>query len=94
MEIYLIGFSIKGKVITKPGHTHNTNFIKIRVNTKRYENNNTQLILTKNLLQQRTNYKDTYRDPFLFIDEIRDLYDDFTVGSNLQKHDYFRGHFK
>ena len=36
-----------------------------------------------------------HRDPFLFIDEIRDLGDDFIVGVKFVKEeeDYFRGHF-
>ena len=99
-DLALIGFSIKGKVkATKPGHTHNTNFakkirdliLKDMKATAPLVDFNEKPFYNKEQIKQIL----PHRDPFLFIDEIRDLGDDFIVGVKFVKEeeDYFRGHF-
>ena len=99
-DLSLIGFTIKGKITaTKPGHTHNTNFakklkdiiIKDMKTTAPIVNFDEKPIYNKEQIKQIL----PHRDPFLFIDEVRDLGDDFIVGTKFVKkeEDYFKGHF-
>ena len=99
-DLSLVGFTIKGKIIaTKPGHTHNTNFakklkdiiIKDMKTTAPIVNFDEKPIYNKKQIKKIL----PHRDPFLFIDEVRDLGDDFIVGTKFVKkeEDYFKGHF-
>ena len=99
-DLSLVGFTIKGKIIaTKPGHTHNTNFakklkkiiIKDMKTTEPIVNFDEKPIYDKEQIKEIL----PHRDPFLFIDEVRDLGDDFIVGIKFVKEeeDYFKGHF-
>lgn len=99
-DLSLVGFPIKGKIIAiKPGHTNNTNFVKklkeiIIKDMKTIEpivNFNEKPIYNKEQIKNIL----PHRDPFLFIDEIRDLGDNFIVGTKFvdKKEDYFKGHF-
>jgi len=99
-DLSLIGFAIKGKIIaTKPGHAHNTNFakklkeiiIKDMKNTEPIVNFDEKPIYNKDQIKEIL----PHRDPFLFIDEVRDLGDDFIVGIKFvnEEEDYFKGHF-
>ena len=99
-DLSLVGFSIKGKITaTKPGHTHNTNFakklkdiiIKDMKTTSPIVNFDEKPIYNKKQIKEIL----PHRDPFLFIDEVRDLGDDFIIGTKFVKkeEDYFKGHF-
>tara|TARA_B110000196_G_scaffold30881_1_gene23408 strand:+ start:100 stop:1482 length:1383 start_codon:yes stop_codon:yes gene_type:complete len=99
-DLSLVGFTIKGKIIaTKPGHAHNTNFakklkdiiIKDMKTTAPIVNFDEKPIYNKEQIKEIL----PHRDPFLFIDEVRDLGDDFIVGTKFVKkeEDYFKGHF-
>jgi len=99
-DLSLVGFSIKGKITaTKPGHTHNTNFakklkdiiIKDMKTTSPIVNFDEKPIYNKEQIKEIL----PHRDPFLFIDEVRDLGNDFIVGTKFVKkeEDYFKGHF-
>ena len=99
-DLSLVGFSIKGKITaTKPGHTHNTNFakklkdiiIKDMKTTSPIVNFDEKPLYNKEQIKKIL----PHRDPFLFIDEVRDLGDDFIIGTKFVKkeEDYFKGHF-
>ena len=99
-DLSLVGFTIKGKIIaTKPGHTHNSKFakklkeiiIKDMKTTEPIVNFDEKPIYDKEQIKEIL----PHRDPFLFIDEIRDLGDNFIVGIKYVKEeeDYFKGHF-
>ncbi|MBT6815260.1 MAG: bifunctional UDP-3-O-[3-hydroxymyristoyl] N-acetylglucosamine deacetylase/3-hydroxyacyl-ACP dehydratase [Flavobacteriales bacterium] len=99
-DLSLVGFSIKGKITAKkPGHTHNTSFakklkdiiIKDMKTTSPIVNFDEKPIYNKEEIKEIL----PHRDPFLFIDEVRDLGDDFIVGIKFVKkeEDYFKGHF-
>jgi len=99
-DLALVGFPIKGKIIaTKPGHTHNTNFAKKLKDIIIRDMKSTEPVIDFN----EKPYYDReqimeilpHRDPFLFIDEIRDLGDDFIIGVKFVKEEeeYFKGHF-
>ena len=96
----LVGVRIKGKITAKkPGHTHNTNFakklkdiiIKDMKTTSPIVNFDEKPIYNKEQIKEIL----PHRDPFLFIDEVRDLGNDFIVGTKFVKkeEDYFKGHF-
>ena len=99
-DLSLVGFSIKGKITAKkPGHTHNTSFakklkdiiIKDMKTIAPIVNFDEKPIYNKEQIKEIL----PHRDPFLFIDEVRDLGDDFIVGTKFVKkeEDYFKGHF-
>ena len=99
-DLSLVGFSIKGKITAKkPGHTHNTSFakklkdiiIKDMKTTAPIISFDEKPIYNKEQIQEIL----PHRDPFLFIDEVRDLGDDFIVGTKFvqKEEDYFKGHF-
>ena len=99
-DLSLLGIPIKGKITaTKPGHKNNTEFTKylkdlmiedmkkiapeIDFNTPpMYDKEKIKTILP-------------HRDPFLFIDEIRELGKDYIIGTKFVNadEDYFKGHF-
>jgi len=99
-DLSLVGFSIKGKITAKkPGHTHNTSFakklkdiiIKDMKTIAPIVNFDEKPIYNKEQIKEIL----PHRDPFLFIDEVRDLGNDFIVGTKFVKkeEDYFKGHF-
>ena len=99
-DLSLCGYKIKGKIITtKPGHLHNTNFAKkIKdIIIKDMKTTEPHVNFDEKPIYNREQIKEIlpHRDPFLFIDEIRDLGDDFIVGTKFVKEeeDYFKGHF-
>ena len=99
-DLSLLGMPIKGKItVSKPGHKNNTKFAKYLKNIMIEENKkispeidfNTQPLYDRKKIMSIL----PHRDPFLFIDEIRELGSDFIVGTKFvtADEDYFRGHF-
>ena len=99
-DLSLLGMPIKGKItVSKPGHKNNTKFAKYLKNIMIEENKkispeidfNTQPLYDRKKIMSIL----PHRDPFLFIDEIRELGSDFIVGTKFvtSDEDYFRGHF-
>lgn len=99
-DLSLIGTPIKGKVIAfKPGHTHNINFSK-KINDlilKDMKEIAPKINFNKKPIYSKEEIKKIlpHRDPFLFIDEIRELGDNYIIGTKFVKEDeyYFKGHF-
>ena len=99
-DLSLIGIPIKGKIIAKkPGHKHNTNFAKKLKKIIINDMKTTQPVIN---LEKKPIYNKKeiekilpHRDPFLFIDEIRELGEDYIVGIKFVKKEeyYFKGHF-
>ena len=93
-DISLAGFDIKGRIIAhKPGHEINTMFAK---KLKK------EIINTMNIMEGKPlmNLKDIkkilpHREPFLLIDEVRELGDSYVTGVKYVNIDeyYFKGHF-
>jgi len=99
-DLSLLGLPIKGKITaSKPGHKNNTKFAKYLKNIMMEENKKTSPEIDFNTppLYDRNKIMSIlpHRDPFLFIDEIRDLGKDFIVGTKFvtADEDYFKGHF-
>tara|TARA_B100000902_G_scaffold399561_1_gene471033 strand:+ start:24119 stop:25501 length:1383 start_codon:yes stop_codon:yes gene_type:complete len=99
-DLTLTSYKLKCKIIAnKTGHYHNIKFakkIKEIINKKMkteapYINFNTSPLHNKESIKNIL----PHREPFLFIDEIRDLGEDFIVGVKYVKkeEDYFKGHF-
>ena len=99
-DLSLLGVPIKGKITaSKPGHKNNTKFTKYLKTIMIEENKkispeidfNTQPLYDRKKIMSIL----PHRDPFLFIDEIRELGSDFIVGTKFVTagEDYFRGHF-
>jgi len=99
-DLTLLGKSIKGKIIAKkPGHKCNVQFTKKLQQMMIEKINKTQpeIDLSTKPLYDRNKIKEIlpHRDPFLFIDEIREISDDSIIGVkyvNVEE-DYFKGHF-
>ena len=99
-DLSLIGSNIKGKITCfKPGHKSNYEFVKKLDKIMSEEN---RKIAPKIDFSEKPYYDINeiknilpHREPFIFIDEIRDLGEDFIVGVKYVKEDedYFRGHF-
>ena len=99
-DLSLIGSNIKGKITCfKPGHKSNYEFVKKLDKIMSEEN---RKIAPKIDFGEKPYYDINdikkilpHREPFIFIDEIRDLGEDFIVGVKYVKEDedYFRGHF-
>ena len=93
-DISLLGFDIRGKIIAhKPGHKINTMF------TKKLKE---EILKSKNLMRGKPlmNLQDIknilpHREPFLLIDEIRELETNYVTGIKYVNIDeyYFKGHF-
>ena len=93
-DISLAGLDIKGKIIAhKPGHEINTMFAK---KLKK------EIINTMNIMEGKPlmNLKDIkkilpHREPFLLIDEVRELGNSYVTGVKYVNIDeyYFKGHF-
>ena len=99
-DLSLLGLPIKGKISAlKPGHKNNTEFTKYLKNIMIEENKKTQPEIDFNTppLYDRKKIMSIlpHRDPFLFIDEIRNLGSDFIIGTKFVNadEDYFKGHF-
>jgi len=99
-DITLAGKNIKGHIIAKkPGHTINVAFAKkIKdIITQEARNTAPEIDFNSEPLYNKEKIKTIlpHREPFLFIDEIREIGDDFIIGTkfvNIEE-DYFKGHF-
>ena len=93
-DIALAGFNLKGKIIAhKPGHEINTIFAK-KIKDEILKNIN--IMEGKPLMNQEDIKKILpHREPFLLIDEIRQLGDNYVTGVKYvdSKEYYFQGHF-
>jgi len=99
-DLTLLGKPIKGKIVAyKPGHKNNTKFAKYlnEIMNKDLKNSAPKLDFNKLPLYNKEKIKTIlpHRDPFLFIDEIRDIGEDFIIGVKHVKseEEYFKGHF-
>ena len=99
-DLALIGRNIKGHIIAKkPGHTSNVAFAKKikKIMNEEIKNTSPQIDFNKEPLYDRKKIKTIlpHRDPFLFIDEVREIGEDYIVGVKFvnKEEDYFRGHF-
>ncbi len=99
-DLSLVGKPLKGRIIaTKPGHTHNVNFAKKLkdIITKDMKTIEPIVDFNEKPFYNKEQIKEIlpHRNPFLFIDEIRDLGDDFIIGIKFVKEEeeYFKGHF-
>lgn len=99
-DFSLVGMPIKAKITAfKPGHKDNTKFAK---KLKEAMNEQLKKIAPEINLDEKPLYNKEkiksilpHRDPFLFIDEIREIGDDYIVGVKFVKkeEEYFKGHF-
>ena len=99
-DSFLIGSNIKAKITCfKPGHKSNLEFVK-KLNKIMNEDNRKIAPVVDFNEKPFYNIDDIkkilpHREPFIFIDEIRDLGEDYIVGVKYVRkdEDYFRGHF-
>jgi UDP-3-O-[3-hydroxymyristoyl] N-acetylglucosamine deacetylase/3-hydroxyacyl-[acyl-carrier-protein] dehydratase len=99
-DLALVGKPIKGKIIAyKPGHKSNTEFAK---ELKKIMKEDMSKIAPKINFDEAPLYDRAkiktilpHREPFLFIDEIRELGKDYIIGTKFVRadEDYFKGHF-
>ena len=99
-DLTLIGKNIKGHIIAKkPGHTSNVAFAKKIKEIMKEEIRNIapKIDFNTDPLYDREKIKTIlpHREPFLFIDEVREIGKDYIVGVKFvnKKEDYFKGHF-
>ena len=99
-DLTLIGKSIKGHVIAKkPGHTSNIAFAKKikEIMVQEMRNSAPEIDFNTAPLYDKEKIKTIlpHREPFLFIDEIRELGPDYIIGTKFvsKEEDYFKGHF-
>ncbi len=99
-DLSLLGKPIKGKISAiKPGHKNNTKFAKKINEIMKQQKNKTapKINFNEQPLYDKEKIKAIlpHRDPFLFIDEIREIGKDFIVGVKFVKKEekYFKGHF-
>lgn len=99
-DLSLVGMPLKAKITaSRPGHKDNTKFAKklkeaMNEQLKRVApeiNFNNQPLYNKEKIKSIL----PHRDPFLFIDEIREIGEDYIVGVKFvqESEDYFKGHF-
>lgn len=100
-DLTLVGRPIKGRIIaTKPGHTANTNFAKMLIKQIKHEESkpkapaydpNVEPVLDVNQIQKLL----PHRPPFLLVDKVLELGDDYVVGlKNVTMNEsFFVGHF-
>ena len=99
-DLALLGVSIKGKITAiKPGHKNNTKFAKYLKDIMKEDikkiapeiDFNTPPMYDKEKIKTIL----PHREPFLFIDEIRELGEDYIIGTKFvtADEDYFKGHF-
>tara|TARA_B110000881_G_scaffold40929_1_gene33384 strand:- start:8293 stop:9678 length:1386 start_codon:yes stop_codon:yes gene_type:complete len=99
-DFTLLSSNIQAKITCfKPGHKNNIEFVK-KLNNIMIENN--RKIAPKINFDEKPFYnldqiKEIlpHREPFIFIDEIRELGDDYIIGIKYVKpeEEYFKGHF-
>ena len=99
-DLSLVGMPIKGKITAlKPGHKNNTKFAKHLKEMMMDQISKTapEINFDEAPMYNREKIKTIlpHREPFLFIDEIRDIGDDFIIGVKFvrEDEDYFKGHF-
>ncbi|MDC0249663.1 bifunctional UDP-3-O-[3-hydroxymyristoyl] N-acetylglucosamine deacetylase/3-hydroxyacyl-ACP dehydratase [Flavobacteriales bacterium] len=99
-DLSLIGLPIKGKITAyKPGHKNNTEFAKKlkKVMTDNINKTAPEINLDEPPMYNKEKIKTIlpHREPFLFIDEIRELGEDYIIGTKFvtKNEDYFKGHF-
>ena len=99
-DLSLVGMPIKGKITAiKPGHKNNTKFAKKLREIMKEQMEKTAPIVDFNKapLYNKEKIKSIlpHREPFLFIDEIREIGDDYIVGIKFvrEEEEYFKGHF-
>ena len=99
-DLALLGVPIKGKITaTKPGHKNNTEFAKYLKDIMKEDIKKTAPEIDFNTppMYDKEKIKSIlpHREPFLFIDEIRELGEDYIIGTKFvtADEDYFRGHF-
>ena len=99
-DLTLLGKPIKGKIkVFKPGHKNNTKFAKKlkKIMSKEKLKLAPEIKWKEKPLYNKEKIKSIlpHRDPFLFIDEIRDLGEDYIIGVKYVKanEEYFKGHF-
>jgi len=99
-DLSLVGKPIKGKITAlKPGHKNNTKFAKKLKEIMMQQVSETvpEINFKEAPLYNKERIKKIlpHRDPFLFIDEIREIGEDFIIGVKFVRADeeYFKGHF-
>ena len=99
-DLSLVGMPIKGKITAfKPGHKNNTKFAKKLKEVMISQQNKTapEINFDESPIYDKEKIKSIlpHREPFLFIDEIREIGEDSIVGVKYVKSDeeYFKGHF-
>jgi UDP-3-O-[3-hydroxymyristoyl] N-acetylglucosamine deacetylase/3-hydroxyacyl-[acyl-carrier-protein] dehydratase len=99
-DLSLLGLPIKGKITAyKPGHKNNTNFAKKlkAIMKENISKTAPEINFDEAPMYNKEKIKTIlpHREPFLFIDEIREIGDDFIIGTKFvtADEDYFRGHF-
>ena len=97
-DLSLIRQKINGKIIAnKPGHLINIKFAKEIYKIMKKTNKVPSINFKERPLMDLEKIKKIlpHREPFLLIDEIRELKDNYVVGVKYVKgeEDYFRGHF-
>ncbi len=99
-DLSLVGMPIKGKITAfKPGHKNNTKFAKQlkEVMLDQIRKTAPKINFEDPPIYNRKKIKTIlpHRDPFLFIDEIREIKDDSIIGVKFVKsnEEYFKGHF-
>jgi len=99
-DLSLVGMPIKGKInAIKPGHKNNTKFAKKLKEVMMEEINKTppEINFNEAPFHNKEQIKNIlpHREPFLFIDEIREIGDDYIIGVKFvnEDEDYFKGHF-
>ena len=99
-DLSLVGRPIKGKITAlKPGHKNNTKFAKKLKEIMMQQVSETvpEINFKEAPLYNKERIKKIlpHRDPFLFIDEIREIGEDFIIGVKFVRADeeYFKGHF-
>ncbi len=98
-DIYLLQKKIIGKIIAyKPGHSINLKLTQeIKKNMEREKKGAPKYNLKEKPLMNIERIKQIlpHRDPFLLIDEVRELEHNYVVGIKYVRieEDYFRGHF-
>ncbi len=99
-DLALVGKPIKGRITAyKPGHKSNIEFAKQlkKIMKKTMNKIAPEINFNKAPLYDKAKIKTIlpHREPFLFIDEIRELGKDYIIGTKFvtSDEDYFKGHF-
>ncbi len=99
-DLALVGKPIKGRITAyKPGHKSNIEFAKQlkKIMKKTMNKIAPEINFNKAPLYDKAKIKTIlpHREPFLFIDEIRELGEDYIIGTKFvtSDEDYFKGHF-